>query len=574
MICLTLAAALCAATPAIDLNGMWDFRFEENRPLEEVADVRFAATDTMAVPGCFDVMPKWYMKRGTALYRRTFRLEKPVENAWLVVDGMGLRGEFRIDGRSLGVHPYPYARLELETGPLAAGEHEVFAALDNRFDWDRLKLVRPYYDFYFYGGFYHGVKLVFDNRRLVVRTRDWKTGTVEVEARNFKETDFGATLTFDAKNEVAVQFKKGRATVRVPGFKLWAPAHPNLHTVSLLSGPGKQAVLSARFGIRTIEAKNRKLYLNGEEIYLKGVNRHDAHPLTGAATPQQLVLKDVQLIRELGANFVRGAHYQQSEQFLDLCDEYGILVWEESLGWGNGQFYTDKKGVELTDPGFIAAQIHETREMVRASINHPSIIISAFMNECASDKAACKTLADKLIETIRAEDTGHLVTFACNITWADICNENTDIVAFNTYPGTIPCFPGLPEELAEKVRSMPRKGINVVTARFRKLYPDKTIIVSESGCGGQYGLHDPAAPVGSEEFQNEYLTDLLETIFANPDLCGYAIWQFCDNRTYGRNSVEQAAKPNGGHSIAGLVNVDRKPKMSYQTVKKFFTEKK
>ena len=573
MIGLMIAAAMRVAVPAIDLNGTWEFRFEDKRALEDVADVRFAATDTMAVPGCFDVMPKWYMKRGTALYRRTFHLDKPVENAWLVVEGMGLRGDFRVDGRPLGVHPYPYARLELETGPLAAGEHEVFAALDNRFDWDRLKLVRPYYDFYFYGGFYHGVKLIFDNRRLVVRTRDWKTGTVEIEARNFKEADFDATLSFDAKSEVKAQFEKGRAVVRVPDFKLWSPAHPNLHTVALLQ-PDNQAILSARFGIRTIEAKNRKLYLNGEEIYLKGVNRHDAHPLTGAATPQQLMLKDVQLIRGLGANFVRGAHYQQSEQFLDLCDEYGILVWEESLGWGNGQFYTDKNGVELKDAGFFAAQVHETREMVRASINHPSIIISAFLNECASDKPECKVLVDKLIETIRAEDTGHLVTFACNRSTREICNANTDIVAFNTYPGTIPCVPGLPEELAEKVRSLPQHGINAVTECLRKRYPDKTIIVSESGCGGRYGLHDPAAPVGSEEFQNEYLTDLIETIFANPDLCGYAIWQFCDNRTYGRNSVEQQGKPNGGHSIAGLVDVDRKPKMSYQTVKKFFTEKK
>ena len=175
-----IALAACVAHADIDLNGSWSFRFEEGKAIEETAGPAFEATDTMTVPGCYDTMPKWFLKRGTGLYRRTFTLAKPVENAWLVVDGMGLRGNFRIDGKDLGVHPYPYARLELETGPLAAGDHTMYAALDNRFDWNTTKLARQYYDFYFYGGFYHGVKLVFDNRKLFVRTRDYKTGTVEL----------------------------------------------------------------------------------------------------------------------------------------------------------------------------------------------------------------------------------------------------------------------------------------------------------------------------------------------------------------------------------------------------------
>ena len=76
---------------------------------------------------------------------------------------------------------------------------------------------------------------------------------------------------------------------------------------------------------------------------------------------------------------MRGAHYPQCEDFLDLCDELGILVWEESLGWGN----TDE---QLKDPEFCALQEMQTRMMVRDSINHPSVIISGFLNEPASDK--------------------------------------------------------------------------------------------------------------------------------------------------------------------------------------------
>ena len=153
-----IGAALCAAgtmvhAAVLDLNGSWEFRFEEGKAPAQTAGAAFAATDRMAVPGCYDMMPQWLCKRGTGLYRRTFTLAEPVANAWLTVDGIGLRGDFRLDGKDLGVYPYPYGRLEIPTGPLAAGTHTLFAALDNRIDWDTMKLARTFYDFYFYGGF-------------------------------------------------------------------------------------------------------------------------------------------------------------------------------------------------------------------------------------------------------------------------------------------------------------------------------------------------------------------------------------------------------------------------------------
>lgn len=561
----SVAALVAGITWGADLclNGSWSFRFEEGKSIEEVADPAFAATDVMPVPGCFDVMPKWFLKRGTGLYRRTFTLDHAVDNAWLTVDGIGLRGDFRIDGRKLGVWPYPYARLELPTGPLAAGEHTVFAALDNRFDWSTLKLARMYYDFYFYGGIYRGMSLSFDNRKLFVRTRDYATGTVEVEAVNFKDRDFDATLVFDGKNEVKAAFRGGRATVKVPGFRLWSPESPNLHTVTMDR-------CSARFGIRTIEAKDRHLWLNGRKIFLQGVNRHDQNFEFGVTTSESQMARDLQIIKSFGANFIRGAHYQQSQRFLDLCDEVGILVWEESLGWGNGQHYTMKDKInEFADPAFVDAQVFETREMVRASFNHPSVIIFAFMNECDSTRKDCRTVVDRLISTIRAEDSGRLVTFACNRWNGDLGNANTDLVAFNTYPGTIPSRPGTREELAEKVRNMPSGGFNVIAKHFRDKYPDKPIMVSECGVGALYGSHDPAAAVGTEEFQEEYINDICETIWANPDIVGYAVWQFADNRTYHRDSNLEPGKLFG-ISIAGLVNHQRYPKLAVKTLTDWF----
>ena len=458
----------------------------------------------------------------------------------LVVDGRGIRAPFEIDGRDLGTHPYPYARLELPVGPLAAGEHTVFAAVDNVMEWPRVKLARPYYDFYFYGGFYHGVKIAERQPKVFVRTLDYRTGEIEIEV-------------------------EGRGTERrfVPNFKLWSPEEPNLTTIEVAGRP-------VRFGIRQVEARDRRIYLNGREIFLKGFNRHESEMTSGSATSETLMLQDLQRLKAAGGNFIRGAHYQQCERFLDLCDEMGVLVWEESLGWGNGQDYVNGKFPpnELKDPEFCDLQVHQTREMVRASFNHPSVIISGFLNECNSRLPACKTLVDRLIETVRAERTGRLVTFACNICSEDICCENVDLVSFNAYPGTIPMEPGTPKMLKDSVSRAFTKRIS----DFRKRYPDKPIMVSESGVGAAYGAHDPNASTLTEEFQDEYLKDIFETLWANPDCVGFSIWQMNDGRTRERFNPKAVSSFFGG-SLAGVFDQMRRPKMSLATVRDYFTNR-
>ncbi len=563
---LCAAVAMCAAAcfADVDLNGSWEFRFEEGKSIPESANPDFVATDSISVPGCYDMMPKWLCRRGTGLYRRKFTLCQAVSNAWLVVDGMGLTGSFRIDGRDLGTHPYPYARLELETGPLSAGEHTLFAALDNRFDWTVQKLARPYYDFYCFGGFYHGVSLSFDNRKLFVRTRDCKTGTVEIEAVNFEKRDFEATLVFDdGKNEVAATFKNARATVKVPDFKLWSPESPNLHTVCVEGAETARA----RFGIRTIEARDRRLWLNGRPLYLKGANRHESHPTFGAATPESLMVLDIQNLKSLGGNFFRGCHYQQSQRFLDYCDEMGVLVWEESLGWGNGSHSTMAKG-ELSDPGFIAAQVHETREMVRASFNHPSVIIFAYMNEFLSSSKDGKALSDMLVDTIKAEDSGRLVSFACCHVRDEISCGSVDVVAFNIYPSWI--GPGAGDRAG-----MPGAifaGVTNTVSMFRRRYPEKPIIVSEMGTCGVYGQRDPAGAQWTEEFQAEYDGAVVDAVFANPEICGLTIWQFVDSRSYHRSGGSLRVKPFA-QNLAGLYDEYRRPKAVVEVIRAGFAKK-
>ena len=190
-----------------------------------------------------------------------------------------------------------------------------------------------------------------------------------------------------------------------------------------------------------------------------------------------------------------------------------MLVWEESLGWGNGQGYTSRhdKVSEPEDAGFCDMQEKQTREMVRANFNHPCVIIYGFLNECASDKPVVKALVDRLIATIKKEDSGRLVTFACNKVDEDISCENVDLVSINASPST-------------------------------------------------------------EDFQDEYLRDILTCLWANPHCSGYAIWQMNDGRTRERFWSKNCSTMFGG-SVAGCFDEMRRPKKSVATVKAFFEKK-
>ena len=200
------------------LDGTWDFAFAPGETLA-AAKVDFVATDKITVPGCFDMMPKWYAQRGLAHYRRTFTLANPVRNAFLKVKGFGLRAKFFVDGRAVGESDLAYSTIELELGALAAGAHTLVAALDNTLDGNIERVFKPNYDFYLAGGFFHGVDLKMQYEpveldRVVVRTRDYRTGTVELtlEAKGELPADLVADVSFDGGAPVAVSFTNARAT--------------------------------------------------------------------------------------------------------------------------------------------------------------------------------------------------------------------------------------------------------------------------------------------------------------------------------------------------------------------------
>ena len=271
---------LMIAVTILSLNGLWDFRLERARPMEELAALpAFEADDKMVVPGAWDTTSRYYNQRGTGCYRRKFTVNGTMLAPKLVVDGMGLRARFWLDGRDLGLVKLPWSKVELDLGAgLELGEHELVAVVDSMVDAKRTKLFSNSYDFYPFGGFHHGVWIEFttqqvDYRRVIVRTRDYKTGLVELQLEPWQDRKFSdfflngeLTVVFDNRGyrpfgsfvdpkgakPMTVKFTDGKALVKVPNFKLWSPDEPNLHTV-YVTGPDSQLATpaaEARFGIR------------------------------------------------------------------------------------------------------------------------------------------------------------------------------------------------------------------------------------------------------------------------------------------------------------------------------------
>lgn len=548
----------------VDLNGIWDFRFCEKTFLEDVDENSFVPDDIMSVPGAFDTTPAYRCRRGTGLYRREFLLAKDSPRGILKIAGIGLRARFRIDGSEVGFTNLPYSGVEFETGPLKAGRHVITAAIDNNFDPEKMKLFLPYYDFYAFGGFYRSIELhqVFESSidRVQVRTLCHETGKVSLRFLFTGDTEGKKTVRFRFDTEsgfrTAEVVQGETLECTVPDFRLWTLEKPELHTVEVHF---ENDCIVERFGIRTIRTGKRQILLNGKPVWLKGFNRHESHPEFGPATPEQVMIEDLQNLRDLNCNLIRGCHYSQDQRFLDFCDSFGILVWEESLGWGNSP-------EQMADPEFCDLQEKQTRLMVRNSINHPSVIIWAFMNEHASFSREGYDLTERLVRSIKEEDRSRIVTFACCHTLRDICCPLLDMVSYNTYPGWIGEHqPGV--EPPDEIPPMQEKILKYFRERIAE---DTPIMVSEMGCCGIYGQRDIAKTQWSEEFQAEYFGAVIKSVSGVPEeICGLTLWQFTDAMSFHRMGADIRCKPLG-LNLAGVFDKFRRRKLAADTVKELY----
>ena len=544
---------------SLDLNSIWDFKFLEHVDYDKfnVADVEY--DDRLPVPSAFDAFPAYNGKRGLGVYR-CFVDVTPDTDALLKIGAAGMYCKVFIDGQIVGEHYSAYTAFECKV-PISKNIcRELVIMTCNRFDYKTYPLQEIFFDFYAYGGIFRNVELqLLPVGELIdwvgVDTLDYKTGKVNVTVKSSGcqniSIDIDGELQYEFKN---VDFSKGQSEfeLSLKDFSVWSPESPCLHTLTVDNGVDSVTV---RIGIRQVWTEKGKIILNGKPVKLLGFCRHEAHPQHGPALPYQQLVADLQILRDMGCNFVRGTHYAQDPRFLELCDEMGILVFEESMGWGQNIKH-------FINENFIAAQLKQTEEMLIASYNNPSIIIRGFLNEGESDIEESRECYELLIKLIRKKDPYRLVTYATNKELDDCFLELVDVISFNLYPAWY-CdindenpLKQITECISKSIDGLKERGLS-----------DKPFIISEIGVGAIYGWRDQICAYWSEEYQDEYLKIVCNEVVHNKNIAGVALWQFCDCRTY--RGAGALARPRAFNN-KGVVDEYRRPKLAYKRVKKIF----
>lgn len=555
------------ARKCVDLDGLWDFawlgdseKLSEFQPADAVYDAK------MAVPGVFDMGIDHYCQRGLGVYRRTVeRFE--AKQMRLHVAGMGLGARIFWDGKEVGFYPYAYTAMDFDFAS-EGDSHELVIAIDNRYDCVPVPQFYDYYDFYAYGGIYRSLTLYTLPERHMERvqffTEDAATGKVRIKllTSGYPDGAFEFEMAFDsgAYRKYSVILKNGVAefSVNVPDFKLWTPEEPNLHKAYVRT---KDDEILERFGIRTVTTQGQQILLNGKPVYLQGANLHETHPQFGPVQSMAAMVDDLRLFKAMGGNFLRLVHYPHDEAFLDLCDESGIMVWQESLGWGLS--WGDHAEL-LFMPGRKECLMEQNRLMVASGINHPSVLIWAFLNECASNDDRAPELYQALSDGIHAQDPSRLVSWASDKKMSDKCFAAADVISINGYPGW---FEDISDSSTFAWDLMPPYFKRHVEYFSKPEFADKPLLMSEIGACGMYGVHDRNFAQWTEEFQAEFMVHAAKNIFAQKRFCGFTLWQFTDSRSYGLGQIR--GKPRG-FNLAGLLDEYRRPKMAYDAIKKLF----
>lgn len=568
---MTMPFPIYHATRARCLNGVWSFAFLGDLDgLGDLDDVEtfdpsgVRCNDVMAVPGVYDASPTYAGTRGVALYRTSIEIE-PGREAQLRFDGLGLWARLFIDRQPVEVHDLPYSGWSVRVPPSDHRRRQIDLLIDNRLHPARTVLVEPYFDFYLYGGVYRDVWCrelagpAVEQARVTVLDRD--TGKIAVAARTFDPMvdDVPLRIALDGGDfitptDVAVDGNSVRFEATVPQPKAWSPAEPNLHTLTLCLGDDR---FTTRFGLRDIRVDGPRLLLNDEPLQLHGVCRHEACPQVGPALSDAQIVHDLQRLKQLGCNFVRGSHYPQSPRFLDLCDEMGLLVFEESLGW-------QPRIGHFNNPHFVDQVEKQTRRMIDTSFNHPSVIMWGFLNEGDSHTPDSQPVYRRIVNAIREEDPTRPVTFASNHPFDERNFDLADVISVNTYPGWYADEAAGPSPLKEIVPAIDRILDHLAASGLS----DRPFLISEIGAGAIYGWHDPLRNHWTEGYQADLIETVLRKVRDDDRVTGVALWQFCDGRTY---ADSQALRRPRSFNNKGVFDEYRRPKLAAGVIRQYWS---
>jgi len=516
----------------------------------------------VATPCCWENHPDFMNYRGEGIYRTSFNAAGTIR---LEFKGVSHTATVTLDGKQIASHYNAYTIFDAVVRDLDRGDHILEIKADNRFS-EKSALHIPN-DYMSYGGISRPVVLE-EIGELYIRqihvTPYRRNGLwhvrVEMAIENLSECPqcISACVQITEDKECTwenVSVGAGEQIILSGELSFeqavpWTPDNPQLYYVTgqIIKEGTVIDDLIDRFGFREIQVKGQNIYLNDFPVKIKGVCRHEDHPQFGCALPFAAIAADLEIIKDLGANSIRTAHYPNDEIFLDLCDEQGILVWEENHA----------RGLSLEDmknPNFEEQAEQVIHAMISEHYNHPSIYIWGILNECASDSEYGKQCYEKQFAIIKELDQTRPHSFASCKFKTDLCFGMPDVVSYNIYPLWYHDTP------ADTYMDDLYNWVQNETEGAGKPY-----LITEIGAGGIYGYRAAHEPKWSEEYQAKTLEKQLRAVLSHPHCSGGYIWQFCDIRV----SDEWFGGRPRTMNNKGIVDEYRRRKLCYGVVKKIF----
>ena len=557
----------------ISLNENWKFiQQDAGLPASLPAD-----WDTVQLPHTWNAVDghdgNGGYDRRTCWYAKTFPTPKqPLSGGRTYVEVLaaGQQATVYVNGTEVVYHEGGYSTFRADITDLCRENEDNLLAIACSNE-EKSSVYPQSADFTFYGGLYRGVNLIsvpnahfdldyYGGPGLKVTPKPCDCGGAAFELESWvTNPDENFTVEYSIKDadgravgSASRPADNAAVTVYVPDAQLWEIDRPHLYTVtaSLIRRNETYDEVSTRAGVRSFSCDPDKGFiLNGVPTPLRGVSRHQDMLYKGNALTREDHYADAAIIKELGANTIRLAHYQHSQDFYDACDEMGFVVWAEI------PFIS----VMNNDPEAHQNCINQMKELITQNYNHPSICFWGVSNEILIGG-----ISEQLVENhkelnalCKEMDPTRLTTIA-HVTMTPVespMHHITDVISYNHYFGW---YSGKMEDNGPWFDD------------FHAKHPDICVGVSEYGCEGIITYHssNPACKDYSEESQARYHEHMAKVLDERPYLWSSHVWNMFDFGCAARNEGGVAGRNN-----KGLVTMDRKTKKdSYYIYKAYWNK--